>query len=216
MGGLGTFGGEGFVVEVDGAGRVEAEGELVAPAKFEAGLGDGVVAFLRGGVSLGEVGGVGGDLVGDDSLADVVAVRQAEVFLRRDVAEHGAAVPTDVGGTDGAGDVVVAGSDVGGERSERVEGGFVAPLELLLHVFLDEVQGDVAGAFVHDLAALGPGSGRKFSLDLEFGELGVVVGVGDGAGTEAVTDRERDVIGGADVADFVPVGVEEVLLVMVE
>jgi len=50
----------------------------------------------------------------------------------------------------------------------------------------------------------------------EFAELGFVVGVGDRAGTEAVADGEADVVGGHDVADVVPVGVEEVLLVMGE
>jgi hypothetical protein len=40
--------------------------------------------------------------------------------------------------------VVVAGRDVGGERAERVERRFAAPLELLGHVFLDHVHGQVA------------------------------------------------------------------------
>ena len=59
---------------VDGACWIEAEGELVAPAELEAGFGDGVVTLLGSGVSFGEVGRVGGDLVGDHSFADVVAV----------------------------------------------------------------------------------------------------------------------------------------------
>ena len=216
VGGLGTFGGEGFVVEIDGAGGVEAEGELVAPAELESSFRDRVVASLRGGVAFGEVGGVGGDLVGDDAFSNIVPVREAEVFLGRDVAEHGAAIPADVGGTDGGGDVVVTRRDVGGEWSEGVEGGFVAPLDLLLHVFLNEVHGNVAGAFVHDLASFFPSAGGEFALDFELGELGVVVGVGDGAGAESVADGEGDVVGGADVADVIPVGVEEVFLVMME
>jgi hypothetical protein len=44
--------------------------------------------ILGAGVALGEVGGVGGDLVGDHALLDVLAVGQAEVLLGRDVAEH--------------------------------------------------------------------------------------------------------------------------------
>jgi hypothetical protein len=83
-----------------------------------------VVADLRAGVALGEVGGVGGELVGDDAFLDVVLVGQAEVFLGRDVAEHGGAVPADHGGADAAGDVVVARRDVGGQRAEGVERGF--------------------------------------------------------------------------------------------
>ena len=159
---------------------------------------------------------MGGDLVGDDALTDVVLVRQAEVFLGRDVAKHRGAVPADHRGADGGRDVVIARGDVGGERSERVERGLVAPLQLLVHVLLDHVHRHVAGAFVHDLHAALPGAGGELALRLEFGELGIVIGVGDGTGTEAVADREADVIGGHDVADVVPVGVEEVLLMVRE
>jgi hypothetical protein len=56
---------------------VEAEVELVFPAEFESrGRGrrrGGVRAFI--GVAFGEVGGVGGELVGDDADFDVVARR---------------------------------------------------------------------------------------------------------------------------------------------
>ena len=52
-----------------------AEVELVLPAKLEARLGQRVVARLRAGMPLGQIRGVGGDLVGDDALLDVVAVR---------------------------------------------------------------------------------------------------------------------------------------------
>ena len=71
-----------------------------------------------------------GDLVGDEALLDVVGVRQAEVLLRRDVAEHRRAVPADDRRADGARDVVVAGRDVGDERAERVERRLVADLLL--------------------------------------------------------------------------------------
>ena len=43
---------------------------------------------LRARVTLGQVGRVRGDLVGDHARAHVVAVGQAEVLLRRHVAEH--------------------------------------------------------------------------------------------------------------------------------
>ena len=117
-------------------------------------------------MTFGQIGGVGGDLVGDDAVFDVVFVRQPEMFLRRDVAKHGAAVPADHGGADAAGDVIVAGRDVGRERAERVERRFVAPLELFLHVLLDQVHGDVAGAFVHDLHAMCPGALGQLALRL--------------------------------------------------
>jgi hypothetical protein len=63
-------------------------------------------------------------------LLDVVAVGQAEMLLRRHVAEHRRAEPADHGGADRARDVVVAGRDVGGQRAERVERRLAAFLEL--------------------------------------------------------------------------------------
>src|SRR3546814_2032598 len=54
-----------------------------------------------------------------------------------DVAEHRGAEPADHRGADGAGDVVVAGGDVGGERPQGVEGRLTAGFELLVHVRLD-------------------------------------------------------------------------------
>ena len=74
MRGLGGFLREGLVVVFLGALGVEGQGELVGPAELEAGFGDGVVTLLGSGVSFGEVGCVGGDLVGDHSFADVIAV----------------------------------------------------------------------------------------------------------------------------------------------
>ena len=123
--------------------RVEAEVELVLPTEFKTRLAQGVVPVLRAGMAFGQVGGVGGDLVGDDAVLDVLLVRQAKVFLGRDVAEHRAAIPADHRRADAAGDVVVAGRDVGGERAERVERRFVTPLELFGHVFLDHVHGQL-------------------------------------------------------------------------
>ena len=116
----------------------------------------------------------------------VVAVGQAEVLLRRDVAEHGAAEPADHGGADARRDVVVAGRDVGGERAQRIERRLAALLELLVHVDLDLVQRHVAGALDHHLAALLPGDLGELAKRFELGELRAVVGVGDRAGTQAI------------------------------
>src|SRR5690606_40668859 len=88
-----------------------------------------VVADLRARVTLGQIGGVGGQLVRDDAFLDVVLVGQAQVLLGRHVAEHGRAVPADLRGADARGDVVVARSDVGGQRAQRVERRFLAPLQ---------------------------------------------------------------------------------------
>ena len=51
-------------------------------------------------------------------------------------------------------------------------------------------------------------------MHFEFAELGLVVRVGDRAWAQTIADRETHIIRSADVADFIPVGVEEVLLVV--
>src|SRR2546423_15125381 len=94
---------------------IERQIELIFPTKLEAGLADGVVPVLSAGMTFGEIGGVGGDLVGDDAVFHVFLVWQTKVFFRSDVTKHGAAVPADHGGADRAGGVTVARRNVGGE-----------------------------------------------------------------------------------------------------
>lgn len=212
--GFGAFLGKGLVVIAFGGYRVEREIELVFPAEFEASFAQGIVAVLSGRMSFCQVGRMGGYLVSDHTHFDVVLIGKAEVFFGRYVAEHGATVPADHRGSDAGSEVVVARSDIGGQRPKRVEGSFVAPFELLLHVLVYHVHGHVTRAFVHDLAAAFPGSFGQAALDFEFGELRRVVSVGNGTGTQAVADREGHVIGRHDFADLVPIRVEEILLVV--
>ncbi|MOA20146.1 hypothetical protein D3C78_1405710 [compost metagenome] len=97
-----------------GGSRVERQVELIFPAEFETRLGHGVIADLGTRVAFGQIGGVGGNFVGDQPLFDVFFVRQPEVLLRRDVTQHGAAEPADHRGADAGGEVVIAWSDIGG------------------------------------------------------------------------------------------------------
>src|SRR3989304_280687 len=66
--------------------------------------------------SKAERGRWAGDLVRADPLAHVVHVREAEVLLRRHVAEHGGPVLRRHGGADGARDVGVPGGAGGAGR----------------------------------------------------------------------------------------------------
>ena len=159
--------------------RIQRQVELILPSEFKARFRDRVVAVLRAGMAFGQIRRVGGDLVGDDAVFDVFFVRQTEMFFRRDVTKHGAAVPADHRRADRAGDVIVAGRDVGGERAERVERRFVAPLELFLHVLFNHVHRDVARAFVHYLHMLRPGALGQLALRVKFGELRFIVRISD-------------------------------------
>ena len=71
-------------------------------------------------------------------------------------------------------------------------------------------------ALVHHLHAARPRAPGELALRLELRELGLVVGIGDRTGAQAIADGKRDVIGRQDLADVVPAGVEEVLLMVGE
>ena len=88
MGEFGAFGRKRFVVKLLCLFGVKSEVKLVFPAEFESGFRQSVVAVLSSGMALGEVGGVSGELVRDNALFDVLFVRQAEMFFRRDVTER--------------------------------------------------------------------------------------------------------------------------------
>src|SRR3546814_1432450 len=65
---------------------IERQVELVAPAEFKTGLAKRIVANLGGRVVLGEVGGMGRELVGDDADLHIIAVGQLVMLLRSE--EH--------------------------------------------------------------------------------------------------------------------------------
>lgn len=61
--------------------RVERQIKLIFPAELEARFRHGVIADLRAGVAFGEIGGVGGNFVGNQTLLNVFFIRQAEVLF---------------------------------------------------------------------------------------------------------------------------------------
>ena len=62
-----------LVVHGTGGFRVERKGELLVPVEGVAGVRDSVVAIARAGTVTGDVGSVGGDLVGDNAILDVLS-----------------------------------------------------------------------------------------------------------------------------------------------
>ena len=96
---MGLFG-QGLVMELPGFIRVQGQVELIFPAKFKARPGQGVVPELRCGMSLGEIGCMGSDLVRNNTVFNVILIGQAQVFFRGDVTQHGGTVPADHGCAD--------------------------------------------------------------------------------------------------------------------
>src|SRR5580658_5344362 len=114
---LGAFLRKSLVVEFPRSHRVETQVELVLPSELKPRLAQSIVTRAGGWMPFGQIRRVGRNLVGNDSILDVLFVRQTEMLLWRHVTEHGTAVPTDHGGANGAGDVVITGSDVGRQRT---------------------------------------------------------------------------------------------------
>src|SRR5438132_407768 len=159
--GLVALGGQRLVVHAAGSVRVQRQPELLVPVESEPGAAERVVPVPRPAAVPRHVRGVGRDLVGDHALLHVLRVGPAQVLLGLDVAEHGRARGPRRGGADGGRDVIVSGSDVGHERTQDVERGLVALLDLALHVHGDLVEGDVAGPLHHHLHVLLPGLARQ-------------------------------------------------------
>ena len=205
-----------LVVELARLVRIEAEVELVLPAELEARLRQRIVADLRAGWPLARSAAWAATLYAMMPSLTSVLFGKAEVLLRRHVAEHRGAVPADHRRADRAGDVVVAGRDVGGERPQRVERRLAAQPQLLLHVVLDQVHRHVAGPFDHRLHVVLPRDLRELAQRRELGHLRLVVRVVARARPQPVAERERDVVRLHDLADVLEMRVEEALAVVRE
>ena len=86
--------------------------------------------------------------------------------------------------------MIVARSDIRRQRPKRIERRFLAHFELLLHVLFDQMHRHMAGTFDHHLHIMFPGDLGQLAQRFEFGKLRFVVGIGDRAGPQAVTQAE--------------------------
>ena len=77
---FGRFSRQCFIMERACPFRVEGEVELIFPAKFKAGFGQGIVPHLGPGVTFGQVGGVSRDLVGDHPFFYILFVWKTQML----------------------------------------------------------------------------------------------------------------------------------------
>jgi hypothetical protein len=131
-----------------------------------------------------------------------------------DVAQHRGAGLGDDRRADGAGDVVIARSDVGGQRAQGVERRLLAPLFFQPHIFGDLVHRDMPGAFDHQLHAMGFGHLCQLTQRGQLGELRFVVGVGDRPRPQPIAQREGHVVARQDLTQLGEVLIQERLTVM--
>ncbi len=139
-------------------------------------------------MALGQIGRMRGDLVGDHPVLDVLAVRQPEVLLGGDVAQHRGTGLGDDGRTDRRGDVVVGRRDVGGQRTQRVERGLLTQFLFQPHILDDLVHWDMARPLDHHLCAMGFGDLGELAQGAQLGELRGVVGISDRPWSQPVNE----------------------------
>src|SRR2546426_4001282 len=214
VGGLGGFMRQCFVVIFARTLRIEAQIKLVLPAKLEARLRERIVPKLRPRPSLRQVHGVRSDFVADDACTDVLFIWKTEVLLGSDVAEHRGPVPADLCRADRAGDVIVARSDVGDERTQCVEGRVEAMSQFLIHIFPNELHRYMTGTFDHYLHVMLPSAFCQLSQRPQLSELSFVIGIVNRAGAKTIPQAEGDVVSLHDFANFIEIRVKKVLLMV--
>ena len=192
--------------------RVERAGELFIPVQLAPSLRHAVVYFPCAGNSLCNIGGVSGNLRGDDSLSDVVHIRQGQMLRRRHIAEERRAMHSGRGAADSRSYVVVSRSNIRHQRPQHIKGGAHAKRLLQFHVRCDLVQRHMAGAFHHDLHVMRPGPFRQFPEANQLVNLAGVRSVRQTTGAAGVAERNGHIVFLANIEDFVKMLVKGILI----
>lgn len=75
--------------------------------------------------------------------------------------------------------MVVAGSDIGGERPQRIERRFMAMRQLFGHIASDHLHRHMSRPLYHDLHIVFPSDFGQLAQRIKLGELRLIVGVLD-------------------------------------
>ena len=129
---------------------------------------------------------MGGDLVGDHTRLHIVAVRQSQVLLRRDVAEHCRAAPTNVGSTNSRSNVVITRGNVGDQWAESIERRLVAPVLLQADILLHQVQRHMARPLNHHLHVVLPRPTSQLTESPQLRKLRGIIRIGGGTRAQTV------------------------------
>src|SRR5215510_5136532 len=108
------------------------------------------------------------------------------MLLWCDVTQHSAAKPANHRSADGGRNVIVSRRDVRRQWPECVERRFMALLELLFHVDLNQVHGQMPRTFDHRLYVMFPGNLRQLAESLQFAELRFVIRISDRTRTQSI------------------------------
>src|SRR5208283_5248074 len=114
---------------------------------------------------------------GDNSVADIVKRRQAQMLRGRDVAKEIRSGGSGNRSANGGSDVVITRRDIGGQRPQNIKRSVIADFFLELDVGNDFRKRYMTGSFDHHLHSGGTGTGRQFAQNDQFLKLRLIRGV---------------------------------------
>ena len=148
--------------------RINCHVELFFPIEFCAGIADGIVPFPCTRFIQSDVGSMSGDFESDYAAADILVVRQSDMFFRGNVAEHGRSVVCSEHSSHRGDQMVVSRSAVDHDRTENVEGGVAADFLFPFHIHFDFIHRDVSRTFHHGLHSGFAAAEHQFSQSIQF------------------------------------------------
>ena len=110
--------------------------------------------------------------------------------------------------------MIVGWGNVGNERAEGVEWSTMTFFNLAFHIFLNLMHWHMTRTFDKCLYILSPSTLYEFAHSIELGKLCCIVGIIGRTRTQAIAQRNGNIIFSADVADVIEMFVEETLLLM--
>ena len=137
---------------------------------------------------------MGRDAGRDHALAHVVDIGQPQMLGRRHIAQEIGAGRRRNRAANRAGNVIVAGRDVAGQRPEHIERRAPADALLELHVGFDLIERHMSRAFDHHLHADRARALGQLAHHQQLADLPAIGRVAGGAGTQPVADRDRHVM----------------------
>ena len=112
--------------------------------------------------------------------------------------------------------MVVTGGNIRHQRPQHVERRFGALFHLFFDVKLDLVHGHVSGPFYHHLHVMFPGAAGQLTEGFQFRQLRLIGGIVGATGTQGIPQTEGHIVLFKNFDDVVEMGVEGVLLVVVQ
>ena len=92
-----------------------------------------------------------GNFVSNHTRLHIVPIRQTQMLFGRHITKHRTPIPTNHRSSDRRRNMVVPRCNIRRQRSQRVKGRLMTPLQLLFHIFLNEIHRYVTWPLIHYL-----------------------------------------------------------------